>query len=354
MKKKWIIIFSIVALLVVIRLSLPYFVKNYVNKTLQELDGYTGHVDDIDIRLIRGAYVINHLEILKLGDSIPIPFVEVSKIDLSVHWKALFKGSISGEVIMERPVVNFAISESNAKQDGSEADWLKTMDQLIPLQINKFQIIEGKITFKDFSTKPQVDIFIDSLNLMATNLSNVVDKSNKLPSTLKATGSSLGGGQLNIDMKMNVLKEIPDFDLDFTFEDVDLTKLNGFVKAYTNTDVEKGTFNLYSELAAYNGKLEGYVKPVIQDLQVLDWKEEEEGFFGKIWEAIVGGVTDIFKNRKKDQLATKTPISGDLNNLDVGTWTTVWNIFKNAFIEAFSKRVEGTIDFTSSQKEQKK
>jgi hypothetical protein len=353
MKKKWIVILVVVAVLVAARLALPYFIKNYVNKTLQNLEGYTGSVQDIDLWLIRGAYVIDSLEILKTGDSIPVPFVEIRKIDLSVHWKALLQGSISGEVIMDRPIVNFAVAGTKSdkiSQDGSEADWLQTLDELMPMKINRFEIVDGKISYKDFTTKPQVDISIDSLQAVATNLSNVVDKSKQLPATLKATGISLGGGHLNIDMRMDFLKEVPDFDLDFAFENVDLPALNDFVRAYTNTDVERGIFSLYTEIAADGGQLEGYVKPVIENLTVLDWDKEDEGFLHKIWEGIVGAVSEIFENQKKEQIATRTPISGDLNNLEAGVWPTVWNIFKNAFIEALSKRVEGTIDFAGESK----
>ena len=155
-------------------------------------------------------------------------------------------------------------------------------------------------------------------------------------------------------MKMNVLKEIPDFDLDFSFENVDLKALNDFINAYTKTDVERGVFNLYAEMAAKDGKLEGYVKPVIQNLQVLDWEKEKDPFLQKMWEAVLQGVTDIFKNQKKDQLATKTPISGDLNNVDTGIWSTIWNTLKNAFIETLSKRVDGTIDFFHKENDKKK
>ncbi|WP_321285654.1 DUF748 domain-containing protein [uncultured Sunxiuqinia sp.] len=350
MKKKWIVVLVIVVIVIVARLALPYFVTSYVNKTLRNIEGYTGSVEEVDIRLIRGAYVINQLEILKTGDSISIPFVEVRKIDLSLHWNALLRGSISGEVIMENPIVNFAVAgskSSKVKQDGAEADWLQTLKELMPLKINRFQVVDGKISFKDFSTEPKVDIFVDSLQLLVTNLSNVEDKSKRLPSMLKATGYSLGGGNINLEMKMNALKKIPDFDLDFSFEDLDLTALNDFVKAYTNTDIERGTFNLYTEMTADNGKLEGYVKPVIQNLQVLDWNKEKGGFLQKVWESIVGAVSEILENQQKDQLATKTPVSGDLNNLDVGVWPTIWNIFENAFIEALSRKIDGTVDFST-------
>lgn len=53
----------IVVVLVAARLTMPYFVRNYVNKTLSELNGYTGSVEDNDIALIRGAYVEQKTEI---------------------------------------------------------------------------------------------------------------------------------------------------------------------------------------------------------------------------------------------------------------------------------------------------
>lgn len=348
MKKKWIVILIIVSVLVAARLAMPYFVKKYVNKTLSELEGYTGSVKDIDIWLIRGAYVIDSLNIQKTGDSIPVPFVSIERTDLSVHWAALFKGSVSGEVVMTKPVVNFAVAGKDVSQDGSEADWLEALDDLIPIQINRFEIIDGKISYKDFTTTPKVDISLDSLQVVATNLSTVVDKTKALPSTIHATASSIGGGQLTTDMGLNVLKQVPDFDLDFSFENVDLTALNDFVKAYTKTDVERGVFSLYAEAAAKDGNLTGYVKPVIQDLQILDWEKEEEGFLRKMWEGVVDVFTDVFKNQKKDQLATQVPIEGDLNNPDTKIWPTVWNTLKNAFIQALSKRVEGEIDFFSN------
>ena len=185
---------------------------------------------------------------------------------------------------------------------------------------------------------------------MATNLGNVKDEAVKLPSTLKATGTSLGGGLLDIDAKLNVLKKIPDIDLDLQFENVDVVALNDFIRAYAKVDAEKGIFSLYSELAIDNGEITGYVKPIIEDLQIIDWSKEEESFIKKAWETIVGGIVEIFKNQPEDQLATKVPLAGNVNNLEAGVWPTVWNIFKNAFIEALSKQVEGSVEIETAGK----
>ena len=129
-----------------------------------------------------------------------------------------------------------------------------------------------------------------------------------------------------------------------------MTALNDFIKAYTKTDVEKGSLSFYTELAAEDGILDGYLKPVIEDLKIINWKKEKEAFLSKIWESIVGGITSLFKNHSKDQFATKTPVHGDLNNIDVGILPAIGNILKNAFIQAFSKQVDDTIDLSSVEK----
>ncbi|WP_158871818.1 DUF748 domain-containing protein [Maribellus comscasis] len=357
MKKTWKIILIVFSILIVVRLILPYVVKKYVNNTLDNLDGYSGHVKDIDLNLFRGAYVIKEVDIVKTEDSIPVPFLNIMRIDLSVHWKALLKGSLAGEVILDQPVINFAtaIDPSTAEkvhQSGTGADWTKMLKNLMPLQINRFEIRKGKINYKDFSTKPQAGIYLNDLNLVATNLSNVNHSNEKLPSAITANATSVGGGKLHMDLAVNVMKEIPDFDVDMKFEDADMTAFNSFMQAYAKIDVEKGILSVYSEVAADSGIVEGYVKPVIEDLQIVDLEKEKDPFLQKIWESIVGGLTELFENHPHDQLATKTPIYGDLNkDVDAGVWPTLGGILKNAFIEAFSKKVDHSVNIKISERD---
>ena len=55
------IIIIVIGVLIILRLLLPYIVLHYANKTLADLDGYYGHINDIDISLYRGAYQINDM-----------------------------------------------------------------------------------------------------------------------------------------------------------------------------------------------------------------------------------------------------------------------------------------------------
>ena len=65
-KRRTLIVVSIIiGVLIALRLALPYIVLKYVNKTLANIKEYYGHVEDIDIALIRGAYIIKDLKLVK-------------------------------------------------------------------------------------------------------------------------------------------------------------------------------------------------------------------------------------------------------------------------------------------------
>lgn len=126
MKKKtaFILVVSIIIVLVAIRIALPYVIKDYANKKLDEIEGYQGHIDDVDLSIIRGAYVIKGVTLEKTGGKVPIPFFSAARIDLSVEWSALFKGSVVGEIEITNPELNFVAAKSEEqKQTKPGKNW---------------------------------------------------------------------------------------------------------------------------------------------------------------------------------------------------------------------------------------
>src|SRR6478609_1204104 len=201
-KKKYIIIGSLVVLLIVARLMLPFFVTRFVNNVLADIPGYTGSISDVDIHLIRGAYVIRDLKLFKVEGAKKIPFIDIPTTDLSVEWRAIFKGSVVGEVVFSNPKLNFIggdakdASGKTTNQTGEDVDWTVPIKRLMPLQINRFEIENGSVFFYDFTTKPEVDIHLKQLHLLATNLNNADKQTVALPSKVTATAISIGNGQL--------------------------------------------------------------------------------------------------------------------------------------------------------------
>ncbi len=156
-------------------------------------------------------------------------------------------------------------------------------------------------------------------------------------------------------MKLNPLSDDPTFDMNTEAKNIELVRLNEFFQAYAKVDVNKGTFGLYAEAAAKGGKFDGYVKPIIKDLDVLGKEDRKDNILHKLWEGIIGTIADVFTNQPKDQFATKIPFKGEVKNLDPNIWYAVGAIIKNAFIHALAPAIDNEINIKSvdSPKEEK-
>lgn len=346
MKKKIWIPLLILFLIVVLWLALPYLVKNHINSVLANIEGHTGSVTNVDLNLFRGAYAVDSLVIDKIEGDERYPFVAVDRINLSLQWSALFRGEIVAEVEVLSPDIHLmAETDETEAQFGEDVDWVKHFQDLMVIKINRFYVEDGSIHYMDMGTEPVVDLPLNDLQLEILNITNVENLEKELPTRISMSAISIGGGHLNIQADANFLKTIPDLDLVLEFEDIHLPDLNDFFEAYFRVDAEEGEFSLYSEFALSDGYLEGYVQPVIVNLRVLDLEDEDHDVFSAAWELIVEGVSQIFRNHPEDQVATRVPMSGQIDDPEIGVFTTIWNIFRNAFVEAFERSVEGIIDF---------
>lgn len=331
-------VLALLVILIAVRAYLPFWIKDNVNKTLNNIPGYSGSVADIDLALYRGAYVIHGLKINKKDKNIPVSFLDIDKTDLSLQWGALFRGEVVGEVTMTRPIINFATGKTGTSQTGVETDWTVPIKALMPLDINVFEINNGTMTYKDFSSVPNVDLYIKNMHMKATNLRNVDDKNNALPSDITVRGTSIGNGKLAIDGKVNILRRIPDADITGKLETVNLPALNDYARSFAGIDFTKGNFDLYSDLNIKDGKVSGFIKPIASGIELIDTKQDSNPL-NVLWESVVSVVIEVFSNQPKDQFATQIALEGSIDNPETNFWSTLRGIFKNAFVKAYTKTV---------------
>lgn len=313
------------------------------------MSGYYGHIEDVDLAIIRGAYRVDSIYLNK-ADTITgkqTPFFASSAIDLALEWKALFKGEIVGQVFLQQPYLRFTKDKVEPKEIVKDsADFRKVLDKFMPLSINHFEINGGVIEYKDFTSKPVVDISMTQLHLIARNLRNSYDSTALLPATVNAT-ANIYEGTLRMDARLNPLADNPTFDMSAELKNTNLVKLNDFFQAYAKIDVNDGRFGLYTEVAAKNNAFTGYVKPVIQNLDILGKEDRKDNLFQKMWEAVAGGVGEIFENQRKDQVATKIPFKGKLDDPKTNVWVTIATILQNAFISALQPSIDNEISIGS-------
>ncbi len=110
-RRFWIVLAVVVALLVVVRIALPGWATSYLNRKLDRIGDYHGHVDDVDLHLWRGAYSIDGLRIARGGRGADVaPLLDAPHVDLSVSWGALLHGGVVARVAFDTPELNFARS----------------------------------------------------------------------------------------------------------------------------------------------------------------------------------------------------------------------------------------------------
>jgi len=330
--------------LIALRIALPSIVKWYVNKTIDEMPDYSGQIGDVDMKLWRGAYQIQDIEIFKTSGAVPVPFFAASNVEFSVQWKALFEGALVAEIEFFDPVINFVAGPTEeTSQVGVDKPWLDVIKKLFPLDINRFEVHRGSIHYRDFYSTPKVDLELDRIHALATNLTNSKKLSKTLVADIQADGRAFHESGFELTTKLDPSTDRPTFDLDLRLDPVSLTKLNDFVEAYGRFDFEAGTLALAIELAAKDGAIRGYLKPVLDGMKIVNLEREIRNPLDLLWQSAVAGVTRLFRNQPNNRLATKIPISGSLDDPRVAILPTLGNILKNEFVRVFDGDLEDTV-----------
>ncbi len=200
------------------------------------------------------------------------------------------------------------------------------------VRIERGEIKNSEFGFINEAAKPPYRVFLSHGSLHLDNISNHLSEGKGL---ITLTGAFMGTGDTVISGTFRPETKSPDFDLNIKIERTQMRAMNDLLRAYGNFDVTAGLFSLFSELHVKNGRVEGYVKPLFKDMKVYDARQDKEkNLFHKLYEGLVGGVATLLENKPREEVATRTEISGPLENPQTDTWKTVVNLAKNAFFKA--------------------
>lgn len=336
---RWRIVIALLILFFIVRAMLPTIVLHVVNDRLKSLPGYYGKVRDIDIHLIRGAYTIRDIRIDQTSVKTKYPFFTADIIDLSIYWRQIFHRALVGRIRMEKPVINFVdTGVKGKKQTGAGVPWTKEVQRLFPFRIDRLEVTGGQVHFRNYNTDSPVNIYLNRIEGTAWNLTNSERLSGSMVAKVRATARAMGTARSDLDLSIDPYSKHPTFHVKTRIIDLDATLLNNLMRTYAGFDVKKGTFDLVIDVAANDGKLNGYVKPLFRHLQIFSWsqdvKKENKDVLHLFWEALIAGLAEVFENQPKDQLATTIPISGTVENPETGILSTIGGVLYNAFIRA--------------------
>lgn len=344
-------ILVLAALLLALHLALPSLLRDYLNDKLADMGDYRGEISEVDLAWWRGAYRIDGLHIVRKDRDLPVPFAAIASIDLSVSWRALWEErEIVAEVVFEQPELNFVDGgdKEEDSQSGAGTDWREQLEKLLPITLDELRLVDGRMSFRNFQSDPKVNVAVSDIQASFHNLTNVSGDDGTRVARFTGTGLLQGHAPIEAQAAFDPFKDFYDFDLRLRARDIDLTELNELAGAYGKFDFKAGSGDLVVEASAEQGRLNGYIKPLLHDVEVFDWQQDvsndDKGFFRSAWEALVGAGETVLKNQQRDQFATRVPLSGSLQDAKTSPFQAFVAILRNGFVQAFDPRFEGSSD----------
>jgi hypothetical protein len=334
----------IVLLLVTVQLIASPLATRIANQRLAEIDGVIGRVERVNLALWRGDVEIIDLVIHDRETPNDIPLVHIPRATFTGARRPLLRGRIGGQGVIEGAEF-YAVKREIVDEPDEELDqrvqeahdtamrWQNRLSEAFPTQITRLEVRDGRARFVDLTYDPVVEVGVEELNMVARNLHNLPEWEAP-PATIEVTGITSGGGHLELYIEAEPMAQPLRFYSSFGIEDLVLPDLDNFMRAYAMVEVTEGTFSLYSEIRAGEGRYEGYVRPFFQDLEFEPVREEEKSLGRRIIERVASAATALLENPETDQIATQTPFEGTFDENEADLWATLGNLLRNAFLDA--------------------
>jgi hypothetical protein len=325
-----------------------------INHRLTDMPEYSGHVGQIRVAWWRGGVTIRNLELWQRGHEADGPVVLLDRGTVSITPLALFRGKLGlralfegAEVMMlktgspEKPAKTEAEKETQKQQRLAEVRrWQGALHEAFPLELTRLELTNSRVRFVDRTVSPNPEMAIDSLHLVMTGLGEEPKSADAFPAEAQLTGVLTGNGKLVASIQADPMSAQPRFKARVEILGLSLPPLANFMRAYAKIEVTKGTFEVFMEATAAGGHYEGYVKPFFRDLEFKPVRDESQGLLKRMAAGAASAFSSLLKNDEQ-KIATKAPFQGNFADNKVDVWTTIENLFRNAFVQSLREGLEG-------------
>ncbi len=197
------------------------------------------------------------------------------------------------------------------------------------LKVDTLKLTNSQIGFMNEATEPGYRVFMSDMNLELKNLSNQADQAR---SEFHAQGAFMGSGTTVVSGSARATASPADFDVRLRLDNARMTDLNGFLMAHEGMDVADGLLSVYSEITVKEGKVDGYIKPIISNLTIYDKQKDKGKSFGKRMKMhFMQFLVNVFESRSTQEVATVIQISGSTSDPKVGEWQAILKLIGNSF-----------------------
>ncbi|MGE3260962.1 MAG: DUF748 domain-containing protein [Bacteriovoracia bacterium] len=303
------ILFSVIVILVAIRVALPSIILRKLNNSLANLEGpLCGHIADVDLAIIRGAYELQDFTLMSRTKSGACreKLLSVERTKISAAWGELLKGKARLRVDLFAPQVAvdplITALETSDKRAEAAVGAQKTWDILVPWRIDALGIREGKAYFVLFG-QGGISTPLEQVEGEVTGIESSI--ASELPILYRIKGSIFGGSSLVAAGSMALGPGPTRWEVDFNAEQVDLTNANPFLYNRVPLTFTTGKLDLFGEAAGKGADVEGYVRTIFTKVDVVGNREKWKNFSQGLYEIVSALFFVISKNTRVHTVGTE-------------------------------------------------
>ena len=338
------IFWTLLILVIIVRITAPRIILQQTNKFLSDFSPvYKGHIEDLNLGIIRGAYEIRGFELLIKGNK-PERFIHAHSIDVSVAWREIFKGRLVTDIILDKLDVtltkNTLDSFSKAKEQAKN-DTKKATSKIFPVKVESLEVKNSTFEFADVISIPEEKRWrLTEIQGRGSNLTPS-EKSTRTLATLQ--GKIFDQAIIRAVANLELLKSPMQWDLDLELKDFNLPSANKVLSHKLPLTITTGTLDLYGEVISKENRIEGYVKPFLKKADIVADKEKFHGFKHGTIEISSAAANLIFRSAKERTVATKINFSYDNSDIKINSAKAFNEALKNGFLEEIPEGLDEEI-----------
>jgi len=353
-----IIALTILLAIVIAWIAAPPIILSRLNKYLANFSpGFSAHIDSLELHPWRAAYRFGGLTVTAKKDN--VTFVKAEDIDVSLAWRQLLRGKINTDIDVDHVEVHvdkhlYELGKSGGRDEpgqgnfeASKEDAKKAKDKLFPLQVTRLQLRRSSFYFADKMGLPvEGQLRLTEIEGVVTDL---IPETPDEPSHIWASGLFMGEAKIKLAATAYLGEDPKEWDLDLELRHFDLKKGNTFLKRVGPLTFNNGFLDLFAEMKSEKGKMEGYVKPFLSQIDIVGNRKDfmsVKHFFVETFSSLL---ELIFISTKTETISTKIPITQDASGVHADTKAALAGVFRHAFTKEYTPQIEDSVTLTKEK-----
>lgn len=340
----------LLSLLIVLRIVLDPLASWATRKALRDARGIDGAFADVAVGLFPLSYSVSRLKVVNAArEDWDEPWVFAEQVRATLDGRALLRGKLRVTAEVRGPKIRVPGGPvAQVEPDAVEEPLGEVLAALPAVTLARLEIHDAEVLAKvpaeddeaearrDAGGQPTIArIWVHDVDVAVENVTTRAALADGQPVNVSMSGKIERSGHIQGFGTIDLFADKPRFAGRFEMRGLELTRLFELLAPRTGMQATQGTLDLFVQVKAADGRIEGGVKPVLKNVEV---EQAKEGWTNALKAWLVDQGLDLASDRVpgRNAVATTIPIRGSLDRPDLQVWPAVLGVVRNAFVSALA------------------